>query len=205
MPRIPIRELEEARRDPSEYRTRLTQPQTHTVRRPSYFMALRDAIFRFHRSNRVTGREYLEERLARFKNNRRGQDMIDKYEWYIRQYTDLQWAACSVKPLISIPLPARVPADLQCSGQVARIDVVPDGGYAAWLFRNASTAGWSKELQMPLIQYAVAQSVVHADVSQVRVGVCGFQDETAPIKVYSSKEIKAALREFDQLLGKLGF
>ena len=64
--RLPLRELEEADADPAGYRAKLygppRQPQGST-----YFNALRNAIFNFHKPewNAARAEGYLNERLAK--------------------------------------------------------------------------------------------------------------------------------------------
>ena len=74
------------------------------------------------------------------------------FHWYLDKYWALGWPKALTRLNLNIPVPPRVPADLSLSGQVARVDFVPSGGYAGWIFVSGTAAGWRQGLRMPLVQ-----------------------------------------------------
>jgi len=98
-----------------------------------------------------------------------------------------------------------MPPELICTGQIARVDLVREGGYAAWLLRNATSDGWADELRLPLIQNALATAVLNVNISEVSVGVYAFEDRQVHLRCFSSAEIEDAERQFDMLLRALGY
>ena len=156
MPRLPLRDLEEALRNPMAYRQKLQQ-SVDSFYGPTYFGALRDAIFLFHKMNGNVGqaRLYLQARLARFVDTTRSTAMVEHLEWYAAECLSRRWPTFQTRLRVVIPLASRVPSDLFCSGEVGRVDMVPAGGYAAWLMQNRRPEDWTRELRMPLLQGAM--------------------------------------------------
>jgi hypothetical protein len=76
MRKLPLRDLDEARRNPVAYRYKLEHP-TNSLYVPSYFNALRDALFKFHKTkDLLETRAYLEHRLTRFTNVERCKEAV---------------------------------------------------------------------------------------------------------------------------------
>ena len=204
MPRIPLRELEDARQDPAGYRHRMMQP-SGVQYRPSYFSALRDAIARFHRTDRVTARTYLGQRLNTFRNQVKQRETLDRFDWYVQDTVQRGWPTFTSRTNLAIVLPPFVPGDVTCTGQVARIDLVPSGGYAAWILRNGVIDDWKEELQMPLIQEALATQVLHVEPSSIQIGIYAFRGYQVDVKLFSDVEIQQARDQLTALLRSMGF
>jgi hypothetical protein len=206
MPRIPLRELEEVRANPAAYRRKLLTPSTIRFR-ASYFGALRDAISRYHRTNcdAQQAREYLQRRLRSFSNPRRCDEMIEQLEWYISEVEGRRWPTFQVRPNVSVPLTTRGNTPLSCSGQLGRLDLVPAGGYVAWLFRRGDLRDWEDELRMPLIQETVAHTLLSVPASEVQVGVYAFSVRQVALRTFADREIQEARRELDRLVRAMGF
>lgn len=204
-PRLPLGDLREASADPAQYRTKLLGPPRQRGG-PTYFNALRDAIFRFHRlgENIAEVEDYLRERLSRFRDPSRRDDTVDQFWWYVEKYTEytnLGWAMFRTRLNLDVSLPSWVPADLDCSGQIARADIAPSG-FAGWIFLSGDTRGWRDDPRMPLIQEALAQEMdVMAD--EVIVGVYAFRERSVEQTSYSAAEIEAAHSSLEELLRRL--
>jgi hypothetical protein len=201
--RLPLRELEEASGDPARYRAKLLGPPRQ-FGGPNYFNALRDAIFQFHKPGETVAEAiaYLHRRLARFGDSSREAEIEDQFRWYVEEYRNLGWPTFRTRLNLEASLPSWAPADLSCSGQVARVDLVPSGGYAGWLFMNSDTRGWRQELRMPLTQEALAREM-NATTEEVAVGVYTFQERFVERTSYSAAEIRAAQSSFERLLQRL--
>lgn len=205
MPRLPLGDLEEARRDPGAYRRKLDAAEQKRFGN-TYIGALRNAIYRYHRTQDAddAGR-YLEDRLAAFGSARRNAETLDQLDWYIDDITRRGWPAFQTGLRVAVPLPPEISPDLTCTGQVDRVDVVPSGGYAAWLFRSKAGTGWADELRMPILQHVLANQILNVPLDEIRVGIYAFQDQWADSRCYSEAEAEAAYGGFENLLARLGF
>jgi hypothetical protein len=206
MPRIPLRDLEEALRNPSAYRQKLLLSAGNSYG-PTYFGALRDVIHKFHKTNGnlVQTRVYLQARLNRFLDQTRCAQTMDQFEWYVSEYKSLGWPTFEIRLRVSIPLPPRVRPNLVCSGEVSRVDLVPVGGYAAWLMRSRGAKDWARELRMPLVQQALAQGPLGVPTSEIKIGIYSFEEQFTDLCSYSQTEIDLAYLELDNLLSRMGF
>ena len=204
MIKLPLRELEEAIRNPSEYRSKLSHP-TVSFFKYSYYLALRNAIFRYHQPGitPLQAREYLEDQLSKFKNSFRVEDTFDQYEWYVAHHANCGLTTFETRLTVQVPMTSKPTADIKCSGQLGRLDIRPLGGYAAWLFRSRDHLNWTSELQMPLIQYAVAHAL-GVDAAEITVGIYSFDERFVDEYIYSQIEISVAYSKLDQLLTSLG-
>lgn len=203
-PRLPLRELEEASADPAGYRAKLYGPPRQAQGSP-YFNALRNAIFNFHKPQWTTAQaeSYLKERLARTPNAERKSEALDQFRWYLDKYRALGWPKALTRLNLNIPLPPRAPADLSLSGQVARVDFVPSGGYAGWIFVSGTARGWRQGLRMPLVQEALAQKM-NVTTSEIIVGIYAFRGKAVEHTSYSATEIREARASLESLLQRLG-
>jgi hypothetical protein len=202
-PRLPLRELEEASTDPVGYRTKLYGPPRQ-AQGSIYFNALRNAIFNFHkpRWTAAQAESYLEDRLAGASNEARKAETLDQFRWYLEQHTALGWPKALTRLNLSISLPPQAPTDLSLPGQVARVDFVPSGGYAGWLFVSGNARGWRLELRMPLIQEALAQKM-SVTTDEIIVGVYAFQSRSVEHTSYSAAEVRAARSSLEWVLQRL--
>jgi hypothetical protein len=94
---------------------------------------------------------------------------------------------------------------LSCSGQLGRLDLVPAGGYVAWLFRKGELGDWERELRMPLIQGIVSDSLLRVPASEVQVGVYAIAAKEVALRTFADSEIKDARSELDHLVVAMGF
>lgn len=204
MIRLPLRELEEALANRAEYRTKLAR-RAPSLFRYSYFSALRNAIYRYHRfgTTPLQAREYLSDSLARFKNASQAADTMDQFDWYLQYHRSCGLTTFETRLRVEVPLPSKVGSNAACYGQVDRIDIRPSGGYyAAWLFRSKDHLNWALELRMPLTQLAVAKKLdVHSD--KVTIGIYSFHERYVEEHHYSREDIASSRRELESLLIEL--
>lgn len=206
MARIPLGELDDARQNPAAYWQKL-EHRTDDRRGETYINALRQTIFRFHDTGDFQeARIYLENRLAnsKLRSMIRKAATVDQFEWYADEYATRGWPLSQTKLRLRVPLP-RGPVDLYCSGEVARLDIVPTGGYAAWLFCGPLNPAWRNELRMPLVQATVAEQVLGVPTDEVQIGIYSFQAQVVDLHRYSLSEIGDAKSALDQLLASMGF
>jgi len=153
--KISLTELEEVRVDPLAYKKK-----HDTVKRyfnnKSFFQTLKRAIYEYHNNtNAVAAMDYLENGLEKFKTRTLCEKAVDDLQWYIAEYQKLNWPTVLKKHNISIPLSTQFADSLKVTGAIHRIDMHPNGPYAAWLFSRGKPKDWLNELRMPIIQNAV--------------------------------------------------
>lgn len=204
MIKLPLRELEEALRNPSEYRKKLSR-NADSGFGYSYLSVLRNAIFKYHRPGTTPSQthEYLDDRLSKFKNPRRADEIMGQYEWYLEHHANFGLATFKTRLVVQVPITSRSASDVVCSGQLDRLDIRLTSGYAAWLFRSRDHLNWSGELRMPLTQLAVAHTL-GVETDEVTIGIYSFQERFVDDRKYSQEEIASACAKLDQLLTELG-
>ncbi len=202
--RISLTELEELRRDPAAYKKKR---DTGAGYRPgkSVFQTLKRAIYTYHKDeSALAAMNYLEDGLEAFKNRTPCEKAVEDLQWYIDEHRKLGWPTALRKYNISIPLSTRFADSLIVTGEINRIDMHPNGAYAAWLFSKRDAGNWLNELRMPIIQNAVGVEL-GAPPSAIHVGVYCFEDRTVNIHNFSNQEIRRAHSELEDLFRILGF
>lgn len=206
MLRLPLRELEDALKNPIVYRRKMEETSNGEFW-PSYFGALRDATGKYHKWNgdAVRAIAYLEKRLERFSDQKRRADTIDHFMWYVDEYSNRGWPMFQTRLNVEVSLPVWAPANLICSGQVSRLDIVPTGGYAAWLMRIREPEGWFNELRMPLLQGALACNVLQVPVNEISIGIYSFEERFVALRCFTQSEISQAHAILGDLFRQMGY
>jgi len=202
--KISLTELEEVRRDPAAYKKK---KDTGTGFRggKSIFQTLKRAIYEYHKNaDALASMNYLEDGLESFKNRGLCEKAVEDLRWYITEYKKLGWATVLRKYNISIPLSTQYTDSLKITGEINRIDMHPNGTYAAWLFGKGSAGNWLNELRMPIIQNAVGVEL-GAPPTLIHVGIYCFEDHTVNINNFTNKDIQRAHLELEDLFRKMGF
>jgi len=204
--RIRIYDIDEARRNPTAFKKKLAAGPTRAGFGASYFSALRDALFRYHRRNRDVAdvAAYLERRLSRFKSASQRDRYMGHLFWYFEEYEKLGWPTFRIKQTLTIPLDTAKFPDSTCSGEISRLDIIPSGGYAVWFFRKEGDPAWPRHLYPRLVQDSVARTVLHSPPDQVAVGIYAFESREVFSTTYSDSELRAARAELAQLINILG-
>ncbi len=206
MLKIPIGDLSEARDDPVSYRNKLLDETAGNTFTFGYFNVLRNAIHHYHKSRnrRDLGQVYLETQLERFKDGSKKRQTVSRFNWYVEETLEQGNILVQSRLRVLIPLPARVEGVLQCTGEVGRIDILPSHGYAAWMLRSRDSDDWEQELQMPLIQRAVARQLA-VNASEVTIGVFAFGNSVVASTCFDSLVISRAESHLNRLIRSLGF
>jgi hypothetical protein len=87
------------------------------------------------------------------------------------------------------------------TGEVARLDLHPAGGYQAWLFSNRTDA-WADEIRFPLLQGACAAQL-KVDVDEVVPIIYDFSANSYTEVRSGKKDILAAGRNLTKFLDEL--
>ena len=199
--------MEEALRDPAAWARRLAEdkgdPRTY-----SRSNALRHAVGHYHsRGGDSQGaRDYLEAQLTeKFKEGRKSEETRDQLVWYIDHWEGLErdgWHCADLRVNVTVPSPPWVRVDFRCSGQVLRFDVIPEGGYAAWIVTQTGARERLGGIEPLLLQYAVAEHL-SVPVPDVVVGIYGFKDRFVGTMRGDEATVLKARDEFWELLARL--
>jgi len=173
MTRIPLRDLKEALSNPAKYARSFQPGRDNGFPRPSKYGMLLFAIGEFHKTNDLQrAQKYLETAIV--KNFKHVSDLSKYVTWlhlYAREFRALGNNCFKVRNNIAIPLPPKF-SGMTVSGQAARIDLSPSGGYAVWVFvRNAPD--WKEDPRMPLLQLAYSKRL-GVGIDDVTVGTFDF-------------------------------
>lgn len=205
MLKIPFTDLEKARENPPSYRANHENKKKSGMK-PTVYMVLRNALFEFHKtSSYQVAMNYLETHLEQFSNRRKCEDAVDQLQWYIDEYTKLRWHLVQTRKNIVVPLSTQYSDSLRISGQVSRLDMNPNGGYAAWLIRSKGANGWTKELQMPIIQNAIGVDLGKVHKARVIVGIVSFEERYIDLHEFSEDEIKKAHLDLEAIFKQMGY
>jgi hypothetical protein len=202
--KISLTELEEVRRDPKGFRQKKETAGPFQGGR-SIFQVLKRSIYEYHKSmDALTAINYLEGKLESFKSRARCEKAAGDLQWYIAEHQNRGWATILRKYNITIPLSTQYLDSLKITGEISRIDMHPNGTYAAWLFNKRDLGNWIDELRMPIIQNAIAVEM-GAEPALVHVGLYCFGNHAVSIHNFTNVEINRAHLELESLFRKMGF
>lgn len=161
-------------------------------------MALFQSVRMSHEEDPRAGRAYKEAYLAR--RPRAGDGWYLHYlDEYLARFTEQGNVVYATQQRIALDLGSGV----ELAGRIERLDLVPAGGYAAWLYQVVPRPRrWQRHLRMPLIQRAVADSL-GAPLHEVSVGMYWFEPAEYSAKSYADAEVRAAVEEARDLAAAL--
>lgn len=165
------------------------------------YMELRDAALGFHKDNDINlSVAALEERLQKFKTVRGNDGYVEKLREYASRFEELGTAVARVRNNITLPTPDEY-AQFRVTGQVARLDLHPAGGYRAWLFAS-KTEQWRDELRFPIMQAACANQL-GVDVEEIVPGVYDFSTGAYTVVQSSKRKVQEARRQLLSVLDEM--
>jgi hypothetical protein len=185
--KISLRDLEAARSNPRGFSGR-----PGGFYRMSKQRILQLAALEFHRRHEDSNaaNAYFQQHFRKnFKNTTDLPFFEAQLARYCQQFISLGMAVAAIKPRISMPISSR----MEIVGEVPRLDLASDGGYAAWLFGKQQVA-WRGELRWPMLQRYFATSM-GVSVSLVSVGMYFFEAGIYERTRYSDTEIVEASAE----------
>jgi hypothetical protein len=199
---VPLRDLEEALRNPRAYARKKSTPQRGFYPRSKY-LTLQRAVYRFHKVNEdlTKAKQYLEESFDRqFKNQEDLSQYVEKLETYAEGLIRLGTTVFKAKDRLVIPLKRDLATQFRVSGDIPRIDLTNEG-YSVWLFAK-EPQDWRSEIRLPLIQSAYAKEL-SVLLNEIRVGVYDFSTGTYKDYGFTQREIKKAENSLVRLLRQL--
>jgi hypothetical protein len=201
MIKIKLGQLEIVRQNPIAYKN--SYGSSSGIRSWGYFNALREGIRLFHKSgdNESQAVQYLANLLQRFKSDSKIEDTLEEFQWYVGNYFDRSWPTSEVFHNIVVPTD-HDPLMVKCSGEISRLDIVPSGGYCAWVFHSDKADNWKSELRMPIIQ-KITGDILGVPISEVKVGVISFKEKYSDYCSYIQEEINDSFSELNSIVSQV--
>jgi hypothetical protein len=198
--RVPLADLRTAFSNPGKYAKTFTGQSGGGG--PSKYGMFLHAIGEFHRTNNLQeAQEYLQRTIERnFKNIGDLPDYARKLQVYAREFRQLGNTFVRVRDMVEVPIATEF-AEFVVSGQAARFDLVPTGGYAAWVFVR-DVPDWRDDPRMPLMQLGYSKKLGVA-TEEVLVGVYDFDAGAHSTERFSTSQINRARRNLRGLLALL--
>ena len=138
--------------------------------------------------------------FQKFKSTKGNVECLEQLGDYVSEFTALGTTVAKVRDRVKVVLPEEY-AEYPITGEVARSDLHPAGGYRAWLLTNR-TEDWRDEVRFPLLQGACAAQL-GVDVDEVVPGVYDFSRRSYTELRFSKNEILAARRKLTKFLDEL--
>jgi hypothetical protein len=142
--------------------------------------------------------KYLESNFwntfKKTKNSeRRLNDWQEQLEKYAKDFKKLKHHVVDVGKRITFPFTAKV----AMGGEIPRVDLIPGGGHAVYLFSKKDD-NWTNELRMPLLQDFYARSF-GAPSNEVSIGVYCLETSNHVSKTFGPQSIKEAKEEINEI------
>jgi len=194
--RVSHTELENLRSDPRRWlATKTTQQHGFRI---GGFKVWGWAVRHYHRTGREAAIDYLEETFWRhlkrsIPNERRLSDFIIHLNVYCDEFESSGHVALEFGRRIN----CIVSTSFTVSGEVSRVDLCPDRGFAVYLFKEKSLS-WAGQLRMPLIQSYFAAELT-SPLDEVAVGIYNMELGRHEERRYSSAAVDAARAEAQKL------
>lgn len=199
--KIPLRELEEARRNPDAYLKKRRNSTGFNFSPKSKYRTLVRSVHTFHRNGNdsTLAQDYLEENFAKqFKDQKQLPQYIEKLGHYISDFNDTGASVFRVNDILVIPLSLEfIEAGFRISGEIPRLDITPDG-YTAWLFTNKFIE-WENEIRLPLIQSAYAE-ILRVEEQEIKVNIYDFVENEQKSFQFSKDQLINAKNELHKML-----
>jgi hypothetical protein len=197
--RIPLGDLRAAVANPSNYAKNYNPGKRDGG--PSKYSMFLHAIGEYHKTNDVNrAQDYLDEKLKNFKDFKDLPEYVEKLDKYAKEFKKQGNALVRYRDLVSVPVPPQY-SQFTVTGQASRVDLVPSGGYAIWMFvRGVST--WEEDPRMPLIHFTYSQTLA-VPLQEISVGVYDFESGEYDTCQYDSSDVKKARTALRKVLAEL--
>jgi hypothetical protein len=204
--KIPLRELEEARRNPDAYLRKRRSSGGFNFNPKSKYRTLVRSVNTFHRTGNdsTSAQDYLEANFAKlFKEQKQLAEYIEKLGQYISDFKDSGATVFKVRDILVVPLITELKdAGFYISGEIPRLDITPDG-YTAWLFSN-KPIDWENEIRLPLIQSAYAE-ILKVDEREIKINIYDFVEREQKSFHFSKTQLEDAQNELHRTLKRINF
>jgi hypothetical protein len=161
------------------------------------------ALKRVHSESVDAAAEYLRETvLSNFKVNERNEGRLDELVDRLYEYATAFTSLGNVVVEVLKPMNIVVNPKLTISGEVTRLDLIPTGGYAAFLLSREQGEDWRTQIRFPLMQAHFAKKL-NCSLEDVAVGIYSVPDGTHELQRFSALRVNAAQTEITTLAERL--
>ena len=161
------------------------------------------ALRTYHKEGRQAALARLDGNLTNhFKttkpNLRKFADLKRQLAAYAMSFEALGHVAVEVQSRLNAnPCP-----NLQVGGEIARLDLVPTGGYAVFLFWKEGGDGWRNQIRFPVVQQHFSSKLA-APLKEITVGVYCVQTMTHQLAKFSANAVAQAQIELADALAQI--
>lgn len=201
--KIPLRELEQVRKDPRTYLRKREGASRGAFNSKSTYATLQRAALHYHKANGDLdiARKYLEVAYAKqFKDQRSLKGNLVKLDRYAAAFTMLGNRVFRRNDLLTVSLPEGLSREITLTARIPRLDLTSTG-YAVWLFAK-DPSDLRAELRLPLILDTYSKKL-SASLNEITVGVYDFTTSNYERYNFSQREIDRAVAELEQLVDRL--
>lgn len=180
--------LERVRKNPKEFWS-LNDPDGTYFPPYTYNKGLKGALGVFHQRGINAASNHLDKYLNRLKNEKRKEDVWNRFNDYMAKYTKLGCKMIILNSDFKIPLANNI----QLSGKCFRIDKDALGNYYIYLTGN-NTVEWINELRFPLIQQYYSE-YFKVDLTQINIGILDLNSVEHRTVCFDVEYIETAFEE----------
>lgn len=161
------------------------------------------ALKRVHSENVDKAAEYLQDTiLSNFKVNDRNERRLDELVDGLYQYATAFASLGNVAVEVLKPISVVVGPTLTISGEITRLDLVPNGGYAVFVLSRDKGEEWRRQIRFPLIQAHFAVKL-NCPLKDVAVGVYSVPNGEHELHRFSVSRVSSAQAEIAKLAARL--
>jgi hypothetical protein len=193
-------QLESFRANPAEFAAR---QRPRAFNGPSMFRMWQYALKRVHSDNFDAAAEYLRQTvLSNFKVNDRNEKRLDELVDMLGQYAAAFASLGNVALEVLTPINLVINPKLTIGGEIARLDLVPTGGYAAFVLSREQGEDWRSQIRFPLMQAYFAKKL-NCSLKDVAVGIYSVPDAEHELHRFSASRVSAAQTEIATVVARL--
>ena len=161
------------------------------------------AVKRVHSESVDAATEYLRETVvSNFKVNDRNQRRLDELVDTLYKYATAFSSLGNVALEVLKPMNLVINPKLTIAGEIARLDLVPSRGYAAFVLSREQAEDWRSQIRFPLMQAYFAEKL-NCALLDVSVGIYSVPDAVHELHRFSPSRVSAAQAEIAKLATRL--
>jgi hypothetical protein len=170
---------------------------------PSMFRMWQYALKKVHSESVDAAAEYLRETvLSNFKVNDRNERRLDELADSLHEYAAAFRSLGHVAVEVLKPMNMVINPKLTITGEITRLDLVPSGGYAAFVLSREQGEEWRQQIRFPLLQAYFAKKL-NSSLKDVAVGIYSLPDGAHELHRFSPARVGTAQAEIATLAKRL--
>lgn len=193
-------QLELFRFDPNAF---TAQRATRPLVGKSMFRMWQYSLKKLHSENLGIAATHLQNIIhSNFKINRNNEKRLDDLIFMLYQYADAFSTLGNIALEVLKPISLVISPKLTITGEITRLDLVPTGGYAAFLLSRDKCENWQEQIRFPLIQAHFAIKL-NCQLQDVSVGIYSIPEGKHEIHRYTVSHVNSAQNEITTLASRL--